>query len=272
VAEDDQDRAGGRAPGRRGKARFLPLLLLVAALVAVFALNGHGYILAELEKLLARRDELKSYVAANEIKALALYMAIYVAVVALSVPGAVFLTLFSGFLFGWFIGGIATVVAATVGAVIVFLIATTSVGDVLVRRAGPRLRRLADGFREDAFIYLLFLRLVPAFPFWLVNLGPAVFGVSLHTFTLATAIGIIPGTFAFAFVGAGLDSAIAAQKVAKQACLAAGGTDCYLRILKALVTPKLLFGLAALGLVALIPIVTRRWFVRRLGPLDAEHR
>jgi uncharacterized membrane protein YdjX (TVP38/TMEM64 family) len=270
VADQNQDRAGSRAPGLRGKARLLPLLFLVAALVAVFASNGRGYILVQLEELIARRDELKAYVAAHEVRALGLYMAIYVLVVALSVPGAVFLTLFSGFLFGWFIGGLATVVAATAGAVIVFLIASTSVGDVLVRRAGARLRRLADGFREDAFIYLLFLRLVPAFPFWLVNLGPAVFGVSLKTFTLATAIGIVPGTFAFAFVGAGLDSAIAAQKAAKQACLAAGGTDCYLRILKALVTPQLLFGLGALGLVALVPIAARRWFVRRLGPLDAE--
>ena len=270
VPDRKQDRGGSRAPGLRGKARFLPLLFLVAALVAVFASSGRDYILVELEALLARRDELKAYVAAHEVRALALYVAVYIAAVALSVPGAVFLTLFSGFLFGWFMGGLATVVAATIGAVIVFLIASTSIGDVLVRRAGPRLKRLADGFREDAFIYLLFLRLVPAFPFWLVNLGPAVFGVPLGTFTLATAIGIVPGTFAFAFVGAGLDSAIAAQKVAKQACLAAGGTDCYLRILKALVTPTLLLGLAALGLVALIPIATRRWFVRRLGPLGAE--
>ena len=269
MADKHQDRALGRAPARRGKARFLPLVVLVAALVAVFASNGPDYILVQLDELIARRDELKAYVAAHEMRALALYVAVYIAVVALSVPGAVFLTLFSGFLFGWFIGGLATVAAATGGAVIVFLIASTSVGDVLVRRAGPRLRRLADGFREDAFIYLLFLRLVPAFPFWLVNLGPAVFGVPLGTFALATAIGIVPGTFAFAFVGAGLDSAIAAQKVAKQACLAAGGNDCYLRILKALVTPNLLFGLAALGLVALIPIATRRWFVRRLGPLEA---
>jgi uncharacterized membrane protein YdjX (TVP38/TMEM64 family) len=164
-------------------------------------------------------------------------------------------------------------VGATLGAIIVFLIACTSVGDALVQRAGPRLKRLADGFREDAFSYLLFLRLVPVFPFWLVNLAPPLFGVPLKTFALATAIGIVPGTFAFAFAGAGLDSVIAAQKAAKQACIAAGGSDCYLHIdLHALVTPKLLVAFAVLGLVALIPVVLRRWYGHRLKTLDAGQR
>ena len=251
--------------------RYLPLAILVLAMALAFATGAHRYI--KLEKLIAHRDDLQAFVAAHEVKALALYVAVYVAVVALSVPGAVFLTVFGGFLFGWLWGGIATVVAATIGAVIVFLIASTSVGDALVVRAGPRLRRLADGFREDAFAYLLFLRLVPVFPFWLVNLAPALFGVPLKTFALATAIGIVPGTFAFAFAGAGLDSVIAAQKAAKQACIAAGGTDCYMRIdLHALVTPKLLVALAALGLVALIPVVLRRRYGHRLKPLDAGQR
>ena len=257
--------------GRRALARFLPLLLLVLAMAAVFATGVHRYI--RLEKLIAHRDDLQAFVAAHEVKALALYVLIYIAVVALSVPGAVFLTVFGGFLFGWLLGGLATVIAATIGAVIVFLIACTSVGDALVERAGPRLRRLADGFREDAFSYLLFLRLVPVFPFWLVNLAPALFGVPLRTFATATAIGIVPGTFAFAFAGAGLDSVIAAQKAAKQACIAAGGTDCYMRIdLHALVTPKLLVAFAVLGVVALIPVVLRRWFGHLLKPLDAGQR
>ncbi len=114
---------------------------------------------------------------------------------------------------------------------------------------------------------------MPAFPFWLVNLAPALLGVPLRVFVPATLIGIVPGTFAFAFAGAGLDSVIAAQKAAKLACIAAGGTDCYLRIdLHALVTPKLLVALAALGVVALIPVVLRRWYQHRLKLLDAGQR
>jgi uncharacterized membrane protein YdjX (TVP38/TMEM64 family) len=198
---------------------------------------------------------------------------LYVVVVALSVPGAVFLTVFGGFLFGWFMGGVATVIAATVGAVVVFLVARTSVGDALVARAGPRLKCLAEGFRDDAFSYLLFLRLVPVFPFWLVNLAPAFVGVPLRTFAVATALGIIPGTFAFAFAGAGLDSVIMGQKAAQQACTAAGGTDCFVNIdLHALVTSKLLVALVVLGLVSLIPVIVRRRYGDRLKPLDAGQR
>src|SRR5918997_362894 len=120
--------------------RYLPLAVLVVAMAVAFAAGAHRYI--KLEKLIAHRDDLQAFVAAHEFKALALYVAAYVAVVALSVPGAVFLTVFGGFLFGWLWGGIATVVAATVGAIIVFLIASTSFGDTLVQRASPRLRRL----------------------------------------------------------------------------------------------------------------------------------
>jgi uncharacterized membrane protein YdjX (TVP38/TMEM64 family) len=270
VAGESEGGTNKGGEGRRAIARFLPLAVLAVAMIAVFATGAYEYL--KLETLIARRDYLQAFVAAHEAKALGLYALIYTGVVALSVPGAVFLTIFGGFLFGWFLGGIAAVVSAIIGATIVFLIARTSVGDVLVRRAGPRLKRLAEGFREDAFHYLLFLRLVPLFPFWLVNLAPALLGIPLKTFVLATSVGVVPNTFAFAFAGAGLDSVIAAQKAAKQACIAAGGTDCYMHIdLHALITPKLLIAFAVLGAMALIPVLVRR-YGRRLRPLDAGQR
>jgi uncharacterized membrane protein YdjX (TVP38/TMEM64 family) len=111
-------------------------------------------------------------------------------------PGAAVLTLAGRFLFGWFWGGLASMIAATIGAVLVFLIARTALGEPLAARAGPWLAKLRQGFQEGAFNYLLFLRLVPIFPFWLVNLAPALLGVSFWTYTLATIIGIIPGSFA----------------------------------------------------------------------------
>jgi uncharacterized membrane protein YdjX (TVP38/TMEM64 family) len=264
---------GHEADGRRARPllRFVPLALLVAGMAVVFATGAPRFL--KLEKLDAHRDWLQSFVEANAAEALLLYMVIYVAVVALSVPGALFLTVFGGFLFGGLTAGAATVAAATLGAVIVFLIARTSFGDMLARKAGPRLERIMCGFRADAFAYLLFLRLVPIFPFWLVNLAPALVGVPLRTFALATLAGIVPGTFAFAFAGEGLDSVIAAHKAAKEACLAAGGADCYMKISpRALVTPKLLIALAALGVVALIPVVVRRWYGRRADAVDAGSR
>jgi uncharacterized membrane protein YdjX (TVP38/TMEM64 family) len=124
--------------------------------------------------------------------------------------------------------------------------------------------RLADGFRTDAFSYLLFLRLVPLFPFWLVNLVPALCGVRLRTFAGATALGVIPGAFAFAFVGTGLDSVIAAQESTYNACLVVGRQDCRLDFdLKAAITPELFAALAALGILALLPVVVKRLRARR---------
>ena len=160
------------------------------------------------------------------------------------------------------------VIGATIGATLIFLAARTALGEPLLRWAGPRANQLAQRFRADAFSYLLFLRLVPVFPFWLVNLAPAVVGVRLGTFVLATALGIIPGTFAYALVGGGLDSVIAAQEAAYRACLAAGRPDCRLDFaMSALVTPQLLAAFVALGVVALIPVAVRKWRARRGCPM-----
>ena len=242
--------------------RFLPLAVIVALMVAVFASGLHRQI--SLETLVRHRADLDDYVSAHQLAALLAYIVIYIVTVALSLPGAVFLTLAGGVLFGAILGGAATVVGATIGATIIFLIAKTAVGEHLFRRAGPRAEKLADGFRADAFNYLLFLRLVPLFPFWLVNLAPALFGVRLVTFVVATALGIIPGTFAFAFVGAGLDSVIAGQEKAYMQCVGSGRSDCQLDFdIRAAVTPELIAAFVALGVVALVPVIVKRWRARR---------
>jgi uncharacterized membrane protein YdjX (TVP38/TMEM64 family) len=242
--------------------RLWPLLLLVAAMAVVFAMGWHRYL--TLEELTARRDQLRAAIAANTPLALLVFMGVYAASVALSLPGAAVLTLAGGFLFGWFLGGLAAVIAATAGAAIIFLIARSSLGALLAARAGPWLERLRDGFQENAFSYLLFLRLVPIFPFWLVNLAPALLGVGFGTYVLATLIGIIPGSFAFSIAGEGLDSVIAAQQAMHQSCLAKMGADaeklCPFAIDPgALWTPKLIAGFVALGVVALIPIAIKRF-------------
>lgn len=248
----------GRFPGGRAR-KWLPLAVLLALTGLGFAFGLHREL--TLSNLIERRQELAVFVEANAVLALAAYLGIYALAVALSFPGASLLTIAGGFLFGWIVGGAVTVVGATLGACAVFLVARSSLGDVLTRRAGPFVGRLADGFREDAFNYLLFLRLTPVFPFWLVNIAPAVFRMPLGAYALATFVGIVPGTFAFAFIGSGLESVIAAQEAANPGCAAAG--TCEVDV-SALVTPQLLIAFFALGLASLIPVVLKKMRARNL--------
>lgn len=242
--------------------RFIPLGVIVGLAGIVFAMGWHRAL--SLETLVGHRSAIAAFVERHALLAVAAYAGLYMAVVAMSLPGGAILTIAGGIVFGTLIGGMAAIVGATIGATILFLVARSAFGEVLMRRAGPRLARLADGFRDDAFSYLLFLRLVPVFPFWLVNLAPAMFGVGLGVFFCATLIGVIPATFAFASVGAGLASAIVAQETVYNACLATGRGDCKLDFdFKAALTPELFAGFAALGVIALVPAAIKRLRARR---------
>ena len=240
--------------------RLWPLLALIAATGFVLAMGWQRYL--TVEALAENREALSAYIGVNMLLSLLAFIAIYVVAVALSLPGGAVLTIAGGFLFGWFTGGLAAILGATIGATIVFLIARSALGDVLAARAGPWLSRFRQGFQEDAFSYLLFLRLVPIFPFWLVNLAPGLLGVSFGTYVLTTVLGIIPGTFAYSLAGNGLDSVIEAQQAAHQSCLAkmgpGGQESCsYALDPGALLTPEMIAGLVALGLVALIPVAVK---------------
>ena len=244
--------------------RLWPLIALLAAMALVLAMGWHRYL--TIETLAENREALRAFIGTNMLLSLAIFVAIYAAAIALSLPGGAVLTIAGGFLFGWLLGGAASIVGATIGASIVFLIARSALGDLLAARAGPWLSRFRQGFQEDAFSYLLFLRLVPIFPFWLVNLAPGLLGVSFGTYVATTILGIIPGTFAFALAGNGLDSVIEAQQAAHQSCLAKMGPEgqescSYALDPGALLTPELIAGLVALGLVALIPVAVK-WFRR----------
>lgn len=228
-----------------GWLRWLPLVAIVALSAFGFSQGWHQYL--SLSELAERREALQSFVSANALLAGLTYFGVYVVAVALSFPGASLITVVGGFLFGWLVGGLLTAFAATTGATIIFLAARTSFGSLLQERAGPRVEKLAEGFRKDAFSYLLFLRLVPLFPFWLINLAPALFNVKLRDFVIATFVGILPGTFAYAWLGVGLDS-ILAQRAAM------GGEFSMADLL----TWQLLVAFAALGVVSLIPILVKR--------------
>ncbi len=263
IKEDTGTSTGGSGLFRR----FLPLIVLVAVAVIVIFNGWHRYL--SLEFVAENRDVLRGYVSANYLIAILAYMGIYVVAVALSLPGGALLTITGGFLFGWFAGGLATVVAATVGATAIFLIAKTSFGETLSAKAGPFLDKLASGFRENALSYLLFLRLVPAFPFWLVNLAPALLGVRISTYVTGTFLGIIPGTFVFASLGSGLDRIVEDQQKEYQTCLAdkaAGQTDleCVFSINPGkLLNAEIIAAFVGLGVVALIPIAIKWVRARR---------
>lgn len=262
--------ASGRGTVGRGQCRlcrWIPFLLILVLTAVALWQGWHKHL--SLESLAVHEKALRAHVDRHFAVSLAAYAGLYTAAVALSLPGGLILTMAGGLLFGWLVGGMVALLCATVGATIIFLLARSSLGEALAARAGPRISALREGFRRDALNYLLFLRLVPAFPFWLVNLAPALLGVQLPTFVIATFLGIIPGTFAFAVVGSGLGSVIAAQRSAYEICIGAHGGDaaaCSFGLdASALVTPGLLAAFAALGVLALVPVVAKKVMGRRSG-------
>ena len=239
--------------------RFIPLVL-IGILIATAAFKG-WFGLLTLETIAMAHERWRTVVQEQLLLSVLAYVGLYVAVGAFSVPGGAFLTAAGGLAFGVALGGIATVVGATIGAVILFLSARPACGELLMNAKSAWALTLRQGFERNALSYLLFLRLVPVFPFWFVNIAAAVLRVPLKTFIIGTFIGIIPATLAFASAGAGLGSVIASAKSSYQACLAAGrGADCTFTIPKsALFTKELALALVLLGLLALIPVIVERW-------------
>lgn len=224
--------------------RFLPLIAILGLLGSGYALGLHEYLSPAV--ISENKQAIDAFVSNNFLLALAGYLVIYITAVSLSFPGASFLTIAGGAIFGWFVGGLLTVIGATIGASVIFLAAKTSIGDFLAEKAGPRMTKLRDGFQEDAFNYLLTLRLAPVVPFWITNLAPALFGMDLPRYALATFIGIIPGTFAYAFIGEQLGGAV-------------GGSD---------ITVKVTLGLAALAAASVVPIAVK-WYRRKTQAVDS---
>ncbi|GEP08677.1 TVP38/TMEM64 family protein [Methylobacterium gnaphalii] len=242
--------------------RWLPLILLVCISLAILVSGGAH--LLDMDRLMASRAWLHEAVADNRPRAIAAAAAVYVACVVVSVPASLVLSMICGFLFGTVTGALTAIASATTGAAIVFSIGRYAARDMLLRRAGSRLGRLAEGFRRDAFGYVAFLRLLPLFPFWMTNLGPAIFGVRPRTFILATLLGLTPGAFVYAATGAGLEEIVGAHEAAKTACLARGDAACDAALdLRGLVTPGMIAGLVALAVFALLSVGLRRWLARR---------
>jgi len=238
----DLEAAGAPARGRAW-LRWAPVAVVLALLVAAYLAGLHRHL--NIEFLTANRERITGFVAAHPVKAALAYLGVYIAAVSVSLPGASLLTVAGGFMFGWALGGALTAVAATTGACIIFLIARSSFGTALGERAGPRLAKLREGFQRNAFTYLLVLRLAPILPFWVVNIAPALFGMRLAPYALATFLGILPGTFAYSYFGEGIGEAIEHHDE------------------KAMIAMKLGGAVAVIALVALLSLVVKRWRGRR---------
>lgn len=222
--------------------RFWPPLLLIAALVAAW-LGGIGQWLSW--STLARHQlALAAWVQAHPLFAPSLYALIYIVVVALSLPEAAVVTVAGGLLFGTLLGGMLAVVGSTIGAVMLFLAIRHHLAHAIAARGGRLIDRLRVEIEDSGFSYLLAIRLVPAFPFWLVNLAAGLSGMRLLPFTAATVIGIVPATFVYASIGAGVGKV-----------LAEGGVP----DLSLIFSPGIIGPLIGAAALALLPVAWRRW-------------
>ena len=245
LTDEDANTAVSRPVWRR----FLPLGVVAAGLAFGYAMGWHQYL--TLDFLAESREMLKAMVAAHPVAAPAGFVVAYALAVAFSFPAASILTIFAGFLFGWLLGGVLVAFAATAGASAIFLAARSAFGDFLREKVGARVKKLADGFEKDAFGYLLVLRLAPVFPFFVMNIAPALFNVPLRTYVAATFLGILPGTFAYAYLGSGIDSVIEAADAAGQSVS-----------LSDIVTPQITLAFVALAVVAAIPTLVKKFRAR----------
>jgi len=228
--------------------RLLPLAVLLCGLALFFALGLQEYL--SLAYLRENRLDLLAWTERYGLWAVLVYVGVYAVATALSIPGAVVLSIGGGFLFGLFLGTFAAVIGATIGAVGVFLAVRTGLGNSLTKNAKGSIKKMEQGFRDDAFQYLLILRLVPLFPFFVVNIVPAMFGVSLRVFVLTTFIGIIPGGFAYVSVGHGIG-----------AVFELGQTPG----LEVLLKPEVLIPIVSLTALSLLQLVYKRMKKTREG-------
>jgi uncharacterized membrane protein YdjX (TVP38/TMEM64 family) len=215
------------------------IFLLLAAVLAVglFFYLDLGRFLT-LTALKANRQALADYYAVHQVVTVAGFMAIYIAQTALSLPGAAILSLAAGAIFGSVLGTLYAVVAATIGATLAFLVTRYLLREVILAKFGPKLEGINRELETRGFNYLLFLRLVPLFPFFLINLAAGLTRLPLRVFALGTLIGIIPGGFVFVNAGASLASINSLRDVA---------------------SPRVLGSFALLGLFALVPVLYGKW-------------
>ncbi len=224
------------APKNAGRSKVLLGLSVALGIAAFFYFDLGRYL--SLDGLKSNRDHLLAFTEANYTTAVVMFVVAYCAVVGLSLPGGAIMTLAGGFLFGSVLGTLYVNVGATVGATLAFLVARYLLRDWVEQKFGNRLGPIQEGFTKNAFSYLITLRLIPLFPFFLVNMVSGLTRVSVGTYMAATSMGIVPGSFVFAYAGRQL------------------GT---INSLKEIASPNVLMAFTLLGLLALVPILYKKF-------------
>ena len=231
--------------------RLWPLYVIAAGIIAAWAFGLFDYL--SLETLRTQQDALRSFVSEHLILAVAAYILIYAAATLFMLPGALWITIAGGFLFGLYGGTPVTIVGATLGASLLFFAARTSVGAALRERAGPFVKKMERGFQEDALSYMFALRFLPVVPFPVANIAPAILGAKYRDYAITTALGIIPGVIAYTWIGAGLSATFAAGEDPNFASVA----------------KNLIPAVVALGVVSLIPVVYKKLFSKKAAKLES---
>lgn len=221
--------------------RWLPLLLMTAGFAAFFYFGFHQYL--NFDSLKQHHAQLQQWTASHYFSAAIIFMLIYIVTVATSIPGATILTLVGGFLFGISAGTTYVVISATFGAALVFLAVRTALGRKLAGKASSWAGRMELGFQHNAFSYMLFLRFIPIFPFWIANIVPALLNVRLSIFMLATFIGIIPGSLVYVLVGHSLSKLANIGKTPSPGMI---------------FSPEILMTLLAFALLSLMPVLYKK--------------
>lgn len=222
--------------------RGLPLIFLSMGTLCFFYFRLYQYL--SFSTLQQHHNQLSEWTKTHYLLMVVCYLIIYIIIVALSVPGALVMTLTGGYLFGLWWGTLYVVISATIGATFIFLAVKTAFGDKLADKALSSIEKMRKGFEHNALNYLLVLRLIPLFPFWLVNIVSAVLGVRLKTFVFATFFGIIPGSFVYASLGNSLGSLFAKGQTPN---------------LKIIFEPYILLPLLGLAILSIIPLLYKKF-------------
>lgn len=222
--------------------KYLPILIIFLGMAFIYFSGVYHYL--SLDYLRMYHKSLKTFVKMHPIAVPIAFCFVYIISTALSIPGAVFLTLLGGYLFPQPFSTIYVIFSATCGATLIFLAARTALKEILKKKAGPFLKKMEKGFQENAISYLLFLRFVPLFPFWLVNIAPAFFEVSLITFVWTTLVGIFPGVLVFTFAGEGLERILENNEIFS---------------VSTIFNIQIKIALVLLGITALVPVMWKKF-------------
>jgi len=229
--------------------QWLPLLLILIIFILIFSTGLNTYL--SFESLKKHHTFLLAWTHGHVYLSALIFVVIYTLAVAVSIPGATFLTLLGGFLFGSVFGSMLVVISATMGATLLYFAVKSSLGNWFAHKAAGWSGRMRQGFQKHAFCYLLFLRLVPIFPFWVINIVPSILGVRASTFVIATFLGIIPGSVIYVMLGSGLNHILASNQTPN---------------LSILLDSKVLYPLLVLAVLSLLSVIYQTFFQKRMRP------